>query len=340
MQMRYSDNFDNLRLIAASFVFIAHTFRLYGFPPLDLISTASDDVKAVTLGTVGVSIFFVISGYLVTASWCRLQDARKYIIHRILRIYPALLCNIFITLFILIPLCSKGTGFYQTLFQNSGNVLYSAFLMLEIPSLGKVFSGNTFPYSINGSLWTLKYELLCYLTLGIIGTYWGLNKKTLAICTLVYVAAFHEKIMYPADVLQQAYVHMLGFLIGAQLYLHRAIIPFNAVYAGICIAILAGLMCFNYYSLFLYIGTLAYLVIYCALHIKPVRTITAYGDYSYGMYIYAWPLQQIGAQMFSSSAYSLPLSLAFSVVFTVLLSVASWHFIERPALMVKDKLKG
>ncbi|MFO0389050.1 MAG: acyltransferase family protein [Alphaproteobacteria bacterium] len=339
MQTRFLDNFDNLRLAAASFVFIAHTFRLYGLPPVDLI-TGGDSVKAVTLGTLGVSMFFVISGYLVTSSWCRLQDTKKYIIHRILRIYPALLCNIFVTLFILIPLCSKGIGFYQTLYQHIGSVLYSAFLALEIPPLGKVFPGNAFPYSVNGSLWTLKYEILCYIAIGLIGSFWRINKLSLGLCTLLYIAVFYEKILYPADVLEQAYVHMLGFLIGAQLYLHKAVIPFNAIYAFLCLCILAGLMYFDLYNLGLYVLTLTYICIYAALHVRPIRSITVYGDYSYGIYIYAWPLQQIGAQMFPLSQYYLIVSISFIMIATVLFSVASWHFIERPILKLKSKLKG
>src|SRR5260370_23212950 len=159
-----ANNFDAVRLAAALSVVFSHSFLIAEG------SEASEPFVWLTgnqcvLGLVGVFVFFVISGYLVTESYCRHPMPGRFALRRTLRIYPALVVNVLICALLIGPLVSAlplgaylvspelRDFFYKTLTLDPGP--------LQLP--GVLFADNSVGLLINGSLWTLRYEMMMYL---------------------------------------------------------------------------------------------------------------------------------------------------------------------------------
>jgi len=167
-----TNHFDVIRLIASILVVFSHSFNLsHGkvlgkqYEPLMQLSRGK-----ITLGGIAVLVFFVISGFLITASFDKDKNLLSFFRKRCLRIYPGLIVVVILTAFVLGPLMTelplwdyfKNPETYSYLLNNIGFIRYQDFL----PG---VFQYNIVPNYINGSLWTLKYELLCYISTALLG---------------------------------------------------------------------------------------------------------------------------------------------------------------------------
>src|SRR5579884_3235028 len=194
-----ANNFDALRLFAALAVVFSHSFLIAEG------SEASEPFVRLTgnqcvLGLVGVFVFFVISGYLVTESWCRRPAPLRFATRRLLRIYPGLAVNALVSALLLGPLVTGmslgaylaspelGKFFAHILTLNPGP--------LQLP--GVLFAKNSVGLLVNGSLWTLRYEVMMYglvLLLGIAGL---LRPWVAVLLTLAGIAAVcFEKALTP-----------------------------------------------------------------------------------------------------------------------------------------------
>lgn len=297
---RPDNNFDLLRLVAAIAVVVSHAFPLaegVGTPePLAFTGQ-------VTLGQVGVVTFMAISGYLVTASAKRSSMAR-FVLARLLRVYPALLVVVAIT--------AAVTGSMAYLISATGVVI-----SYEIPG---VFETNPYPRAVNGSLWTLGYEIGFYV-LTLIAMAAGLLRR------IATVGVWAVAVLLTAALPSQPWFFLgLAFLSGSLLYQLHAPLTGRLVMASVVGLVAASIVGGLTVALS---SAGAYVVVWLAYRTPPVRLPA---DVSYGTYLWAFPIQQTAALLgattwWANLAISLPVALCFGYL--------SWSFVESPALRLK-----
>jgi peptidoglycan/LPS O-acetylase OafA/YrhL len=345
------NNFNLIRIVAAYAVLVTHSFALvtgteYAEPFRNSIG--------MTMGSIAVDIFFVTSGFLVTASLLTRQFTIDFLWARILRIYPALCVMLLLTVF--------GLGlFYTTNTWTSylaNNKTYEYFwrcltLFTGVEyKLPGVFESNPYKGSVNGSLWTLPYEIKMYAILAIIWIFLRVlphNRAKAFKITICFCALFAGLLVVLAhfNLSEHAIVVLPGltgsrftwlfymFFTGAAFFVLKDWIILSHALLIICVVALI-LATFNQ-QLFsiVYVSTLAYVLFYIAyIPSGLIRKYNKLGDYSYGVYIYAFPVQQsIVALVSGTSVFLLVFS---STIITFACAALSWHFLEKHAM----KLKG
>jgi len=317
-----ANNFDTLRLLAALTVVLAHSIPLtYGPQALDILWPLSH--HQATFGYIAIQMFFTISGYLITVSYLHTQNPARFIRARILRLAPALLAVLFLLAFGLGPILTTlplTTYFHSTL-------PYRAAFGLS-DHLPGVFTNNQFSSGIDGSLWTLRYEALCYLAVLLLGLCRLLRSATVTPLFLILLAA---RLHYgQLAILDLPTLFFAGAVI--QLW-HPPFLARFALPAGILWLLSLFTACYPLLSA----TAGAYVILFIALSPSlKLPNLAKYGDLSYGVYIFAWPIQQTITLLMGAHAnwlinnlITLPLVLA--------LAWASWHIIEAPALRLKTK---
>jgi peptidoglycan/LPS O-acetylase OafA/YrhL len=150
------NNFDLIRLLAAIGVLVSHAFSLAG--------AGEPMIAGVTVGTLGVYVFFVISGYLILKSWTFDPRVSAFLVKRCLRIFPGLLGAVLFTALVVGPLSTSHTlSSYFTDPQTAQFIGGALVLFAPQGTLPGVFAHNPFGGVINGSLWSLTYEFALYL---------------------------------------------------------------------------------------------------------------------------------------------------------------------------------
>lgn len=326
-----SNNFDFLRLVAAYFVLVSHQFALAARP--------EPGIGSQSLGALGVMIFFSISGYLVTQSWGRDPCVWRFLAKRILRIWPGLIAVTAATTLLLGPMVSKiALGEYL---RDSRTWAYFQTLLLTIRhDLPGVFIANPYPNAVNGSLWTLPVEFLCYLALALIGSVGLLCPRPspfIVVATLpIFSLAIHnaQPDVAPNFAIQFSAFFYYGLILhyaGTLHKLHRHLLLLLLGTTSVILATIGQV----YASLLLVLPMLVTSV--GAASTPFIRRTTRIGDLSYGIYIYAFPVQQTVIQL-TKCRFPLWAILPASTLITVLLALLSWHLIEQPALRLKRHL--
>ena len=327
------NNFDALRLTAAISVVFSHAFLIAEG------SEANEPFVRLTgsqcvLGLVGVFVFFVISGYLVTGSYCRRPQPGHFALRRVLRIYPGLAVNLVLCATVLGPLvtCLPLDQYFRSP-ELAGYLARSFALSPTAPSLpGALFADNPAGGIVNGSLWTLRYEMMLYALVLALGALRLLRlPAALALTALGIAAVANETALKPfGDLGEMAWLS--GFFgAGMALYFLRGRLPFTWLGAAAAVAALA---LFAWLHLFIMLFPLAgaYLAIGLATRYDPALAVCrSLGDLSYGLYIYGWPAEALVMWLSGGRA-------AWWQVFLGGLSLAlplawlSWHLVEKRAL--------
>ncbi len=329
-----NNNFHLLRLVAASAVLYSHSF------PLATGDTRTEPLRAAygcTFGSIAVDLFFLISGMLVTMSLVRRSSALDFAKARFFRIWPGLTVAVLLTVFVLGPIFT--TAPFSSYFTAKDTARY-VYLNLSLFKgvayvLPGVFATNPWPSAINGSLWTLPSEVRCYVALLAI---WLLLKPLKRPGSLRWALAGAWVALFAGvawslrtQSIEDAPARLwLMFCSGAMLYLlrDRIVLSWTALLAiAVVLALAAGHgMAFG----IVYCLALPYAML-CAAYL-PSGAILRYnrlGDYSYGVYIYAYPVQQTLMHLWPTLG---PFALfGAAMLFTLVLAVLSWHFIEKPA---------
>jgi len=329
-----TDNFDSLRFLAALAVLVSHSFTLVyghesGYEPLLKLSRGQT-----TLGTAAVLVFFVISGYLITRSFDRNPRPLRFFAARALRIYPALLVCLLLSALVLGP--SLTSLSLRDYFVAPGTLWYVPanlslhWIQLDLPG---VFLGSQFA-SVNYSLWTLQYEAAMYLAVLGLGL-WRLLTRQVAIIVLA-LALIASWRWLGGD---GGFWSIFGsaFAAGGTLYLWRHRLPLNGRLAGAALVILTLSLASGGFRLaFATAG--AYLVIYVARS-SAIRlpNFARHGDLSYGIYIYAFPVEQSVIKLLGAGAHWYWVT-ALSAPIVFVLALLSWHSVESPALALKRAL--
>jgi peptidoglycan/LPS O-acetylase OafA/YrhL len=343
--------FDVMRLIMAVLVILYHSYFLA--PGVDC-GTFSFCVFAgpynfsserIDLGGLAVYAFFVISGFLITKSWVRSTTWHSYAKRRLARIAPAYVGASLFAVFVLGPLTSGDPASY---FSNQRwPVIVANFLSFRGTQLTGVLEGNPVGL-VNGSLWTIKAEVDCYIMIALVGCWaaWRTPMRQTLIVAFLTVLALNLALRFGLFVPPQIGHTPLGFLIssptsllkvvpyflsGSLFYFYREQIPrkfslflVSIAMMGVCLAMgdLDILFVLFYAYFILFTGSLGG----CSITIFGKRA-----DLSYGFYVYGWMVQQLLVH-FSLPAIAPSHLFVLSVLCTLPLAWLSWTLVEAPCL--------
>ena len=320
------NNFDLIRFLAAGLVILSHAYPLSGngADPLEYVSK-----NQFSFGSLGVAVFFMVSGFLIAQSWERKPRLIPFLKKRALRLLPGLIVVVAITalligpLFTVLPL-SEYWQHRQVLEYFKNILLYDTWY--DLPG---VFGNLPFAGSVNGSLWTLTYEVRCYLILALLGMAGVLRYKQ--VCCYLFFSFFMLLGWNWISITLAGY-----FFAGTIVYLLRKLIPLNNVLAFLSLLAIVATMYFGQGMQQAVIIYGSYLVFYCAFNPRfKFNNFAKYGDFSYGLYIYAFPIQQI--VVYYGQKYQLVPWEYFCLQFPLILlaAIISWHFVEKPCLKWK-----
>lgn len=282
----HRNNFDALRLIAASAVLFSHQFALMG-------GDEPRPFQGLTLGTFAVYVFFAISGFLVAESWRLDPHPLRFVARRTLRIAPAWVVVV---------------------------VVVNALLWMA--------GRESFPENpwgiVNGSLWTIPLEIQCYVVFLILAATTRFGPLLFAVvCLAIGNDNPFEKF---------AGFFAMGALLSAYPVLLRPWVTVGMVGAGLAICLASP-----YYGTILIVAPLA--VAFGRASWPIVRNAGRYGDFSYGIYVWAYPIQQTYVLLLGKDQPYLLLAI-LSAMTTLAVAILSWRLVEKPALGLKRYLSA
>lgn len=318
-------------------VLAGHSYPVIG----ERLEPLAASTGVLTLGTVAVHAFFAISGYLVTLSWLADPDIGRFVARRLLRILPALVIVVLLSAFVLGPLATdRPTTAYFT-DAETWRYLSSALTWPIRYRLPGVFAQNPLAGIVNGSLWTLPMEMLMYaavVVLGVVGVLarpaWlaALLAITCALSAMAWrLGETHATVVAELDV-RYVLAFAIAFLGGALLAIAGDRVPRSLVLAAIALG--AGGVLLHQPSLRLWAPlAIAYATVVVGTRpLEPIASVGEATDLSYGMYLYAYPMQQIAVAVLGRDVL---LVTSAAIVSSAGLAWLSWRFVEAPALRFK-----
>jgi len=338
-----------LRVVLAAMVVYTHAYYLGGFAEEPLVRLTHGALSA---GTVAVQSFFVLSGWLVASSWLRLNSLPVFLWHRVLRLGPGFVVCLVVTAAVLGPLIHTTTpgerGRYLSLDPSAmGYVWHNLVQPRAQICIGDLTIHNPHPGDLNGSLWTLSYEAACYVGVALCGLGGILRGRGRYLWLTGLLAAL--LVVFPlarAGVLPGISLRLFDtpgklmcwhFATGMTCALFPALTTCLGQRAWPALAGLAALTIawpLGYGPLFSPFALPP--VLFCLAAQLPARNWerAVGGDYSYGLYVYGYPVQQTlahwGAHQLGLVAYIL-LSLGAAGG----LAWLSWRVVEHPALRLR-----
>jgi len=303
-------------------------------------------------------LFFALSGFLITGSAMRLK-LKDFLLNRGMRIVPALAVDICIAALIIGPIFTTlplREYFHRyEFFAYFANV--TGLIHYILPG---VFENNPFPATVNGSLWTVPFEIGCYVLMSAFIVSGILNNKGTALAVsaliVVFIAYTYAADYSLFDAIKSERFHTVAhhffadrgnmlysyFMAGSLFYLFRYNISFHPLIfiASLIVFVLAAYDQFNFIpkpvSALITMWVLVYMMVYIGLLKIPPLPIYHRGDYSYGIYLYGYPIQQAIVTLFPSVTSPL-LHFAISLPIVTLVAMFSWHNIEKPILRLRRK---
>ena len=348
--------FDYLRLSLALIILVFHGFALSApFEENRLLLWEEFPQSAINRSL--LPMFFALSGFLVAGSLVRTASLGRFLWHRAVRIYPALFVEICLTALLLGPFVTilpldeyfRSPGFFRYLGNITGHTTQY---------LPGSFIGNPREEIANIQLWTVPYELICYLALSVLVILGFRRERSVILLAIFFMSVFvvaKEIIAFAENgnglifVVPQPAIGrapgtflVISFLLGVAFFAYRFVIPVSATVVAILIAAIFAL--FNlqrfgptveYFGEILALGPVAYLT--CAIGVfNPYRVgLLRHADLSYGIFLYHGIIQQTIIYALPSTPNSLALAAA-SLPVTALLAAMSWHYIEKPALAYRN----
>ncbi|MGH1573539.1 acyltransferase family protein [Methylobacterium sp. P31] len=329
---RAANNFGSLRLLFAILVILAHAPELVdGDRSRELLTQL---FGTLSLGEVAVDGFFLVSGYLITASYRAKRSFPDFVRRRVRRIYPAFVVASLLCIAVVAPLGGgdlAAASPLQTLLRLS---------LLLMPVVPGAFAGLPYPL-LNGSMWTIPCEFGCYLLLGLVGTARALQRRRRYLALLAGLGGLlalrwlYLPIGHPGDglgSLSEMIRLTFVFACGGAFRLFADRIAYTRRGAAVAALLLLPLMFSRPLAepAFAILG--GYLIFWFALAVRPnaLSRATARLDPSYGLYLYAWPVQSLLIARFPGiSPWTVA---ALTLAAATPLGILSWYLIERPML--------
>jgi peptidoglycan/LPS O-acetylase OafA/YrhL len=296
-----------------------------------------------TLGEHGVNGFFAVSGFLVAMSWDRQKSAWRFALARLLRVFPGVIVAAAVTALVIGGLMTSRPLLAYLADPGVGRFLWQTLTSFRsATTLPGVFLDNPLPFPF-ATVWTLRYELLCYAGLLAFGWAGGFRHRWLVALAIAGMAIALTVLALLGPVPKGVETSLrlpLIFSVGVALYLYRdrATVSWLALIALVSLSIGAAIVFPAAYKALLFVAT-AYGVIVVA--IAPGLShprLEPPGDISYGVYLYGWPIQQM---LFAQFPQADPTAMiAPALLLTALVATASWLLVEKPALALKPSGRG
>ncbi len=340
--------FDVMRVLAASGVLLGHSYAFFGLKQPEVL-------PGIGLGPACVFVFFALSGYLVGQSWQRDPHLGRFAIKRALRILPGLIVAVLLTALVLGPLVSElppATYFSERqtwVYMSSNITMFGA--ASDLPG---VFLSSRYTSTVNGSLWTLPYEVLMYAVLATCGLIaCRLRSRAVFLLPLLAAIALSVCSLLRGDGPWSVQLPVLWllhfdwrnlaelacyFYMGCALQLFEKRLPLR-----IDVALVGALLLAMSVPLGLPARCVAWFVVPYVLLVLAWRSPawlhgSGKRDYSYGIYIYAFPIQQWLTGLAIQHGWAWGICVLASAGLTLCAAALSWHFVERPALQLKNRV--
>ena len=349
------NNFDFLRFLFASLVMVNHGSMLLVYRKhSELLSWAMHGKT--NFGVWSVACFFSISGFLISQSWERSRGVGDFLRKRVLRIYPGWIVNLLFCVLLVAPLSRPDHHLHLR-----DPATWQFFLPLTLQhgpvGLPGVFLFNPFPVWVNGSLWTIPWEFVCYLMVAALGLAGAFRSRTVTLALFAALLAYNLGPGHPHNIGwgdRPAVVPYFGnvmalfglaapYLGGVLLYLYRDVVPRSRVLA---VGALAALILLAWWPPLSPLWPLAYPIFNCYLlfYVAYGSRIALHdfgrrGDLSYGVYLYGFPIQQTLIQHIQHRGHVLtPLTLFLTAwPLACFFAMLSWRYVEKPFLKLKAK---
>ena len=284
-------------------------------------------------------MFFALSGFLVAGSLERCKTLFTFLGLRAIRIFPALAAEIFISALLICPLFTTeptkayftAREFHYYFLNILGDIHY------HLPG---VFTANPVD-AVNGQLWTAPYELICYIVIAGLALAGAVRDRRIlpAALAVFYFLEIAHTLIHPrhANGLASGWSLVMIFLAGITLYRYRDMVPRNRklflASLALGVALIAAPNGDRFEAL-----PLAYVTVYLGLLNPPRQRWLLSGDYSYGLLLYGFPIQQACVALgFARGHWYVNLAAAIPVAFAV--AVTSWWLVEKPPLKSRVVLK-
>ena len=342
------NNIDFVRIVLALLVILSHSYPLtLGHERTEPFAVLSRG--QVTGGHIAVDLFFILSGFLITASYERSSSAASYLRKRVARIYPGFLLLSLVTLVAFAPLAHAHVE-GATLLAKTANVLGYSLRLGEWKYSGALAS-NPAPGVINGSLWSIYYEFWCYIGVLILGLT-GLLRSRVFLAMLFGLSMVVSLLFaffrwhFSGGMLGEIWGYppfwarlLPMYLAGVVFYRFRDLIPMSrfAIGASVLALAVACVVPFGYTAVFPIAGT--YLIM-CFSFSRSIRLhqTNRFGDFSYGTYLYAFPIQQLIMSAIGHPIHPL-LLFACATPPTLMAAAVSWYTVEKRFLQAVRKKK-
>jgi peptidoglycan/LPS O-acetylase OafA/YrhL len=335
-----NNNLGLFRLLAAILVIWSHAYALtYNPQGEDFIFALTGFVDS---GGIAVKFFFFISGILVTNSLVRGSSPNDFISARFFRVWPALFVCVALLTLVIGPLATDQSG--PDYFGNSATWQFLLSNSVTSPIAGWASSSLTLWYlpglftdlplrAVNGSLWTIPYEVVSYLALFGIWFVWAQVRRFLTLALVVYLLLTY---LIPAwTFLDSSYtILLLLFFLGAALAIWQ-----NRIYIGIWLLLpllLSSVLLVGSKLGHVFLFITFFMAIIWISSFAQVKKIRLPGDYSYGTYLWGWPVQQLVTQLGVTTITFQNQLLVIAI--SVGLGALSWHFVEKPSMKFGKRL--
>jgi peptidoglycan/LPS O-acetylase OafA/YrhL len=338
------NNFNLIRFILASFVIFCHNIELLeGDRKNEILYLLFK--SPMSIGELSVNLFFLISGYLIVKSWDKNNNAWTFLSNRILRIYPGFIVASIISCFLLGPFAGNENYFNEFDYRN----FFTGLLLLKDPITPPIFIGSFYAF-INGPLWTINNEFVCYLIVLLLGLISFIkNKIGWLLFFITFFIIMTIGVVFNIEIIRNFFSNIIvaeffeihwffSFFIGGTYYLFGR--PYLNRKPIILLTAIITLINFYYngmigYALPLFGGYL--LLSFAERTIPFLSNFNKLPDISYGIYLYGWPISKF--LIFYQPKISYWLLNVESFFIAILFGLFSWYLIEKPSININKKNK-
>ncbi|WP_392887982.1 acyltransferase family protein [Eubacterium limosum] len=330
------NNLDVIRFIAALLVIFSHAFPIsQGEKSADFLARFTNG--SLGLGALAVSIFFVYGGFLICKSVMRLEKSSKFFYARIVRIFPPLIFMVLIVTFIFGPFISNmGVVEY---FKDTETYKYLLnCLLIPVHNLPGVFDNNIYKNVVNGALWTLPIEFVCYIICFFAYKFKILTKKHYFwILIFIFTSSIVLFCILP---LPQFYISILRamilFFLGVGYYLYQDKIVLNIKIAVVsCFFIILG----RFIGLFdlIFVMLFPYIMFVIGYGTKrKFSNFASHGEFSYGIYLWGWPVQQAICQFFGGKMNPY-INAILAMIIALALGIITYFLVDKRIILQLKK---